>query len=420
MHVVYQLLSYLVFGTLMPLLLLHPKLREGIKRRLGLYDVSPFPPSRVEGQPRIWLHGASAGDLLALLPVIRELRALAPDATLIVSTMTNSGYAIAETKIREHVDAITYVPYDFPGSTRRAALAIRPDLLVLEYAELWPNLIHAVRRVGGRVALTNGRLSESLVSRYRLLNMVAGNQLAKLDLMMMREDVEAERALSLGAPKSRVRVTGNTKFDNLPAAPDPKAVDELRVALAPDDRKTIVAGSTHEGEERSILGAFKGVRDLDPTVRLVIAPRYVERAPKIIGLAKAEGFRAVTKSEGSTDADVVVVDTMGELSKIYGLATLVFVGGSLVPRGGQNILEPAGQGRPVLFGPYMMNFRDSVEVLLGRGGIQVQSADQLEKVMRELIGRPDELERLGSMAQTAVQKARGASRRNAELILDLQ
>ncbi|MEQ9498110.1 MAG: 3-deoxy-D-manno-octulosonic acid transferase [Deltaproteobacteria bacterium] len=427
MHLFYQLLSYVVFGALWPVLLLHPKIRRGIKRRLGFFDVPerPWPASRSVEGPRVWFHGASAGDLLALFPVVKQIRDARPDATLIVSTMTNSGYAIAETKLMPIVDAITYVPYDFPGSTRRTVEVLRPDVLVLEYAELWPNLIHACRRGGARVALTNGRLSESLVRRYRLLNAVAGNQLGKLDLMMMREPVEAERALALGAPPSRVKVTGNTKFDNLPQAPDDAAIDDLKQRLGVDDRHVLVAGSTHEGEEKSILGAFSGMREVDPTVRLFIAPRYIERASKIEALARAEGFTVALRSAADRDpkavaaADVLVLDTMGELSRVYGLATLVFVGGSFVPRGGQNILEPAGQGRPVLFGPYMMNFRDSVEILLGRGGIQVQTPAQLEKIGRELLSRPDEIERLGVMARTAVQKARGASAKNAEMILAL-
>src|SRR5688572_1648242 len=409
----------------MPVLWFHPKLRQGIRQRFGFYREGEIPP-RDPKKKRIWLHGASAGDLLALLPVIQELRSSAGDrATLIVSTMTNSGYAIGKDKIAALVDAVLFVPYDLPGATRRAARAIQPDLLVLEYAELWPNLIHAVKRSGARIALTNGRLSESLMKRYRLLNLLFGNQLAKLDLLLMREEREAERALSLGAPKSHVRVTGNTKFDNLVKLPDREKIRALGELLGADDRRILVAGSTHEGEERDILRAFRGMRSADPSVRLMIAPRYVERGTKIQHLAEHEGFtvalrsRAIDHPEETKRADVIVLDTMGELTLAYGLATLVFVGGSFVSRGGQNILEPAGQGRPVLFGPYMMNFRDSVEVLLGRGGIQVSTPAQLEKVAKELLARPAEIAQLGEMAKAAVVKVRGASARNAELLLSL-
>ena len=424
-HLIYQVASLLLFGTLMPILWFHPKLRQGIRQRFGLYRDGELPPLDPE-RKRIWLHGASAGDLLALLPVIQELRnLLGESAVLIVSTMTNSGHAIGRDKIAPMVDAVIFVPYDLPGATRRAARAIRPDLLVLEYAELWPNLIHAAKSAGAKIALTNGRLSESLVKRYRLLHALFGNQLAKIDLLLMREDREAERALLLGAARPHVKVTGNTKFDNLVKPPDPGKIEILRSQLGAGDRRILVAGSTHEGEERDILRAFRGMRGVDPMVRLIIAPRYVERASKIQHLAEHEGFasalrsRALDQPEETKRADVVVLDTMGELTTAYALATLVFVGGSFVPRGGQNILEPAGQGRPVLFGPYMMNFRDSVEVLLGRGGIQVKTPDQLEKVGRELLSRPEEIEHLGEMAKEAVKKARGASRRNAELLLEL-
>jgi 3-deoxy-D-manno-octulosonic-acid transferase len=424
-HLFYQIASWILFGALMPLLWFHPKLRQGIRQRFGFYRDGQVPP-RDPNKKRIWLHGASAGDLLALMPVIQELRALLGDrATLIVSTMTNSGHAIGRDKIASMVDAVLFVPYDLPGATRRAVRAIQPDLLVLEYAELWPNLIHAVKSSGARIALTNGRLSESLMKRYRMLNSLFGNQLAKIDLLLMREEREAERALTLGAPRNHVRVTGNTKFDNLVKQPDGDRIRALGELLGADGRRILVAGSTHEGEERDLLRAFRGMRDVDPSVRIIVAPRYVERAGKIQHLAEHEGFtvalrsRALEHPDETKRADVIVLDTMGELTLAYGLATLVFVGGSFVSRGGQNILEPAGQGRPVLFGPYMMNFRDSVEVLLGRGGIQVKTPDQLEKVGRELLSRPEEIEHLGEMAREAVKKARGASRRNAELLLEL-
>lgn len=424
MRLIYWLLSYVVLGALLPLLFIHPKLREGIKRRFGLYPERPWPPSRGAG-PRIWLHGASAGDLLALMPIITALRERSEDATLIVSTMTNSGFAIATGKLEPLVDGATFVPYDFVGSTRRAVRALQPDLLVLEYTEIWPNLIFAADDAGVAIAMTNGRFSESLVSRYRLFYALIGNPLRRMSLLLMREEVEAERALQLGAPPERVRVTGNTKFDNVVKGPDEAVVARLKDVLQIDDRAVFVAGSTHDGEERSIVDAFVTMRQVDPQLRLLIAPRYTERASRVAAIAASAGMQVVLRSEAEAHpervaaADVIVLDTIGELTAVYCLATLVFVGGSFVTRGGQNILEPAGQGRPVLFGPYMMNFRDSVEVLLGRGGIQVANRAQLEEVACDLLRRPDELARLGDMAREAVQKARGASVRNAEALLTL-
>jgi 3-deoxy-D-manno-octulosonic-acid transferase len=421
MHLIYRVLSYLLIGGLLPILLFHPKLRQGVRRRFGLYEEDSPWPAKKDGD-RIWLHGASAGDLIALLPIILEIRRISPGTTLVVSTMTNSGHAIAKDRLAPHVDGITYVPYDLPGSTRRAVEAIRPDLLVLEYTEIWPNLIDAARARGSRVAMTNGRISQEKLPRYRLLHHLIGNQLEKFDLLLMREEIEAERALLLGAPPGRVIVTGNTKFDNLSKGPTEEAIDVLRRALRAEGERIFVAGSTHEGEERDLFRCFKAMREIDPAMRMIVAPRYVERSPRVYALARAEGLTASARSEmrgSGAKPDVIVLDSMGELIAAYALASLVFVGGSFVRRGGQNILEPAGQGRPVLFGPNMVNFRDSVEVLLGRGGIQVQSPRQLERVARELLARPGELEQLGQMARSAVQKVRGASRRNAELLLDL-
>lgn len=426
MHLIYELLSYALIGALLPLWVLHPKLRDGIRRRLGLYGdlARPWPSGRGRA-PRIWLHGASAGDILALLPIVAELRRRAPEATLVVSAMTNSGHAIARDKLASLVDGITFLPYDLPGSTRRTLRAIQPELLVLEYTELWPNLIEAARRAGARIAMTNGRISEARLGRYRALYRLIGNPLAKLDLLLMREEVEANRALQLGASPDRVVVTGNTKFDNLARGAAPETVAALARAFGHGGEPLFVAGSTHEGEERDLFRSFRGMRAVEPRLRMLIAPRYLERTEKVLALARAEGLSAVRRSEaaGRLDAawrpDVMVLDTMGELVAAYALATLVFVGGSFVPRGGQNILEPAGQGRPVLFGPYMMNFRDSVEVLLTRGGIQVPSPAQLERIGRELLARPEELARLGEMARAAVNKVRGASARNAELLLSL-
>jgi 3-deoxy-D-manno-octulosonic-acid transferase len=413
----YHLLVWALIAVIWPLLLVHPKLRGGVGRRLGFYPKGFLAQS---GEPRIWLHGASAGDLLALAPVIAGLRRSLPGCTLIVSTFTNTGRLMAQERL-QHVDAITYVPYDLPGATRRAMSAIRPDLLVLEYTEIWPNLIRAAKRQGALVALTNGRFSPRSLTGYRWLFRAIGNPLRAIDLFLMREEVEAERALGLGAPLDRVWVTGNTKFDalllGLPAQVEPG----LRQAVGGTGAPLWIAGSTHEGEEDLLLGVFARLRATYPALRLCLAPRYVERSARVAALAKDRGFRTRLRTEGASGdpADVVVLDTIGELSQAYRLATLVFVGGSFTRRGGQNILEPAAAGKPVLFGPNMDNFYDSVQVLVGRGGIQVKDAEQLYRVVHELLARGDQLAELGEMAQKAIRSVRGASDRDVDQLLKL-
>lgn len=416
MHLVYVLASYLLFAAVLPALLFHRKLRHGIPARFGLYG-RRFDAGA--GRPRIWLHGASAGDLLSLQPMMREIRVRVPGACILVTTITNSGIEMARRKLTE-ADVVLYAPYDLPGATRRAVERLRPDLLVLEYTEIWPGLIRAANRAGVPIALTNGRFNPEKLSRYRLFFGAIGNPLRSIDCFLMRSDEEAERALALGAAPDRVWVTGNTKFDALVLETGAGRSEALRKEMGLDaGRRVFMAGSTHEGEEELILDVYRRLRVRYPDLQLVVAPRYLERAGRILALAAEAGLGVRLRSAGALagSAPVTVLDTIGELAAAYRLATVVFVGGSFVTRGGQNVLEPASQGKPVLFGPHMENFKDSVQVLQGRGGIQVAGPDALFKVADELLSRPDQLEELGRLARQSVSAIRGASARNVDHML---
>ena len=409
--------EYVVFWLILPLLLLHPRVRQGIRVRFGFYDPAPS----LRGGPRIWLHGASAGDVLGLVPIVKELKALRPDARIIVSAITDSGASMARQRLVAQglADLATFLPYDLPGACRRAIAALRPDVLVLEYTELWPQLIAAAYEAQVKLALTNGRLRPRNVPRYRILFRLAGNLLEKFDVLMMRAEDEAERALLLGAPRERVHVTGNTKFDALAVSVPEKEDASLRHALALGPERLWVCGSTHEGEESGLLRVFAVLQKEHPDLRLLIAPRYIERAQRVLGLARSLGLRARLRSEPGGPEPVIVLDTIGELVRAYQLATVVFVGGSFGRRGGQNILEPAACGKPVLFGPRMENFQDSVQVLVGRGGLQVKDPVALLRLMRDLLARPEEIRKLGELAREAVSSVRGASARDARLIAEL-
>lgn len=412
-------LTYLLFWLALPVLLFHPKLRHGLRERLGLHRHDW--PGAAADAPRIWLHGASAGDIGALMPLVRELHARRPELQIIVSTITNSGRAMLERQ-RDGIAAITYAPYDLPGAVRRTLARIRPLALVLEVTELWPQLIGAAHRRGVAVVMHNGRLAAPRLGRYRLLFRFTGNLLQQLRLLLMRDDTEAERALSLGAAPERVHVTGNTKFDNLDAGPSSDQVDALRRATGFTNSARIwVAGSTHDGEDERLLDVFERVRAQLPDLRMVIAPRYVDRSGRILASARGRGLvahrRTTAPEEPLRNPDLMVLDTIGELFAAYALADLVFVGGSFVPRGGHNILEPASLGKPVLFGPHMQNVQDSVHVLLGRGGIQVANAEQLAQAVRDLVADRSACQSLGAIARERVMAVRGAAARNAELIL---
>jgi 3-deoxy-D-manno-octulosonic-acid transferase len=417
-HLLYAIASYLIFVLGLPVLLTHPKLRDGVLARLGFYRDLP----RGGGEPRIWLHGASAGDLLSLQPMMRELKARLPGCCIIVTTITNSGLAMAGKKLRDVADVVVYAPYDLPGATRRAVAALRPDLLVLEYTEIWPNLIRSAQLAGVKIALTNGRFDPEKLPKYRLFFGAVGNPLRRIDCFLMRSDEEAGRALARGAAPDRVWVTGNTKFDALVFDGHTGNEDALRAEMGLDGGGPIfMAGSTHEGEEETLLAVFARLAASHPGLRMVVAPRYVERAGKIAALAGEAGLSVRLRSGGASAgrAQVCILDTIGELAVAYRLATVVFVGGSFVTRGGQNVLEPAAQGCPVLFGPHMENFKDSVQVLQGRGGIQVASPAQLFKVTDELLRRPDLVKELGTMARRAVSTIRGASARNVDHLLSI-
>jgi 3-deoxy-D-manno-octulosonic-acid transferase len=418
MRLIYVVLSYVVFGLALPVLCLHRKTRDGLRQRLGFFRPGELPDG---GEPRIWLHGASAGDLLALAPMIDRLRARFPTAKIILSTITNTGYLMARERLKDQIDAVVYAPWDLWGATRRAVRAIRPSLLVLEYTEIWPNLIRAAHLSGARIALTNGRFSPAHLGRYRALFAIAGNPMGDIDLFLMREEDEAERVLSLGADRSRVKVTGNTKFDALVPLQEAEEDHALRKSFnLPPSARVWIAGSTHEGEEPLLLDVYRRLLRDFPDLRLVIAPRYIDRAERLLALAREADLNAGLRSKGNPEGGrVVVLDSIGELARAYRLATLVFVGGSFTTRGGQNILEPAAQGRPVLFGPHMENFRDSVQVLVGRGGIQVNDADHLHRVVSELLSQPEELKSLGALAQGAVRQVSGASARNVDCLVAL-
>jgi 3-deoxy-D-manno-octulosonic-acid transferase len=414
MYLLYSMLVHLVFVVLLPVLLVHPKLKEGFWRRLGVYR--PGWPGLLG--PVVWMHGASAGDLLSLEPVVLELKRQKPDCSVLLTTVTNSGMRLLE-KGLAGVNTYGYAPYDLPWATARAIKKIKPDVLVLEYAEVWPALIHQAAKHKVRIMISNGRFNERSLGRYRWLYRVIGNPLKKVDLLCMREDVEKEHALFIGAPPAHVRVTGNTKFDRLTRENGSQRSD-LRCALGlEEDALVWVAGSTHEGEEAGLLDVFVRLRKIHPELRLIIAPRYVERAENVAALARRRGLSTAMRSQGVNQEAVILLDTLGELVDVYSLARVAFVGGSFTSRGGQNILEPAACGKPVLYGPRMENFADSVRVLDGQGGIQVLDEQALEKVLGELLSQPDKCQHLGSMAKEAVRSVQGASRADVAAIFEL-
>jgi 3-deoxy-D-manno-octulosonic-acid transferase len=380
----------------------------------------------VDGEESIWIHAVSVGEALAARALAGELKKRYPALRLFVSTTTVAGQQVAAHDIGE-ADAVFYFPLDFPFIVRRTLRLVNPRLFIMVETEIWPNLLRACRRAGVKTVVVNGRISPRSYPRYRLVRPLFGRVLADIDRFCMQSRESADRLIDLGADATRVTVTGNLKFDALRAAgvaPDRGKPRVLRFFSVPEGRPVVIAGSTMAGEEMVVLRAFERVRASAPSALLVIAPRHPQRFDEVERLARDEGFRTARRSALTIDedpqADVVVLDTIGELAELYRVGTVVFVGGSLVPTGGHNILEPAAFGRPILFGPHMQNFKEiAATFLAGRAAIEVRDEWELETAFRDLLGDAARRNALGRAAQAIVDGNHGARDRTLEAIAAL-
>ena len=311
--------------------------------------------------------------MLAARPLVDDLRARYPGFRLFVSTTTVAGQQLARRQLPQ-ADAVFYFPIDFAWVVRRVLDRVKPRLLVLLEGEIWPHVLRECRRRGVRTAIVNGRVSARSFPRYRLLAPLMRHVLADVDAFCMQSDEGARRITLMGADPARVIVTGSLKFDAVhvpaPSAQGRPRERVLRFFRLAASRPVVVAGSTMRGEERPVLQAFRRIKATQPSALLILAPRHTDRFTEVMHIARGEGFATARRTELAIDAepraDVVVLDTIGELAQVYQLATVAFVGGSLVPTGGHNILEPAVYGRPVVFGPSMTNFAEIAEMFLAK------------------------------------------------------
>jgi len=416
----------LIYATLLAAcspLLLYRSLRSGKYREGWGEKFLGKAPHRIGDRPCVWFHAVSVGEVLLLKPVLEELARRRPGWEAVISTTTRSGLAMAR---RSYPDLVTfYAPLDFSWATRRAVSRIRPTVLALVELELWPNLVQATKESGARVAIVNGRLSQRSHKGYRRLRGPLGPTLRRLDTVAAQNDEYADRFVDLGVPRSRVRVTGSVKFDGLESDRSNAKTLALRKALGLSPTELVfVAGSTMEGEEEAALAAYRQARTAYPQLRLVLVPRHPERFDSVASWLEAQGMRVLRRSEGPAPTilmtrtprqapPVILVDTLGELSAVWGLADVAFVGGSLKPgRGGQNMMEPAAFGAAVLFGPHTSNFREVVEQLLTRGGArQVADARGLAEALMADLDDPESAANRGTVARDYVLAQDGASGR---------
>jgi 3-deoxy-D-manno-octulosonic-acid transferase len=371
--------------------------------------------------PSVWIHAVSVGEVLTARILVAPIKERFPSHRLFVSTTTATGRAVAERSVKG-ADGLFFAPFDWPAPVRKALDRVRPALLVLVETEIWPNLIHETHRRGVRVAIVNGRISPRSFGRYRAMRGLLRRVLAEVDLFLMQSEPHAERARQIGAPPGRVRALGNLKYDALGDARPPAELGRL-LGEGRDGRPLWVAGSTVAGEEPMVLAAFRDVRARVPGTRLLIAPRHPERFGEVAALVEAAGLRAERRSAlGSAgwQGDVLVLDTLGELARVYALATVVFVGGSLVSAGGHNVLEAAAAARPVVVGPHMENFQEIADEFQAEGALRVVlSADELGREVAGLLADPGRRAALGGAARAIVDRNRGALARTVDALAEL-
>lgn len=412
---IYNSVSFLI----LPIILLFLALRQlkgkhlrGWKERLGI-----LPTTR----SCIWCHSVSVGEVMAVKPIIERLHSLESELPIILTTTTTTGMETAQ-KHLSSLAKLHFFPFDLFIFPLIAIIRLKPAVLCLVETEIWPNLIFWARLMRVPIVLVNGRISDKSVYALRAMRYFFAPFIRQLYLLMQSEQ-DAERIKACGG--INVQVLGNTKFDQVLIIKNTARLENLRAILGIKEKEEIfLAGSTHPGEEERVLRAFWEVRLSHPDIRLIIAPRHPERIQQVESLLSKQGFTYIRRSalpKANLDPHtVIIVDTVGELSTLYGLSTVCFVGGSLVPKGGHNILEPLAWGKPVLFGPYMNNFRD-ISQLVEREevGIVVRNEKELAEKIKFLLDNPTLREEIGRKAEALMKRMQGAGDKYAQFINDL-
>jgi len=402
---------------------------ESFLPRLGLQlPEGPLP----QGSPRLWLHGVSVGEIQAAIPLVAELQTLLPRAAFIISTGTETGQMLARKHFYPQGALVCYFPLDIPWAVRRYLDYLRPQVFVGLESEIWPNFLSQAHQRGLRLALVNARLSDKSLRRFMKYKRYLYGIFNLYDIVAAGSLPDYQRFQRLGISPARLHLTGNLKYDRLLQGRDESRLQEFRGFLQGTDTDPGRAGgpvwlaaSTHPGEEELVADAFQALLNPYPALRLVLAPRHPQRAPDLARLLSRRGLNCqlwtgLKSGQATRTSPVVIIDTIGDLFTLYGAADVAFVGGSLVPHGGQNILEPAAWGRVPIYGPNLQNFLWAKQIIEEAGaGIVVRDAASLARAVRHLLDQPGKREEMGRRAQAALVPHQGAARRQAELIAAL-
>ena len=449
MYFLYSIFLSLAFLALLPYFLYqafcNKKYLNNFRERLGVLPEALQSDTR----PTIWIHAVSVGETLAAHPLVNELRERFPDHRLIFSTTTATGQAVARSRISE-VDGVCYYPFDWRFSVRKALNTIQPNAVVLMESELWPNFLRECNARQIPVVVANGRVSDRSFRRSQKFAFWFRRMTSNVTRFLMQSEADARRMQALGATPEQTFVSGNIKYD-IGKAKDAATVDAkarlIEADFALSRAPLIVAGSSCDGEEELILAAFTELRKEIEDVRLLIAPRHPERFDAVAKLLDSSRFKSVRRSayvqqvemasvgplnarpagkDRAPSADIILLDSLGELASLYRFASVVFVGGSLVPKGGHNILEPALDAKPIIVGPHMENFREiAAEFVRHDAVVQLQGANDNELIaalraaMLELLIDSERAQTLGENARTTVEANRGATAKTVAVIADL-
>jgi 3-deoxy-D-manno-octulosonic-acid transferase len=396
----------------------HNKYSKGLAERLGRL------PSRLqlpkEQDPVIWVHAVSVGEVLAVAGLVEELQRRFPQHRIFISTTTDTGQALARKRFGEA--RVFYFPMDFAFAIRPYLRALRPRMLVIAETEFWPNFLRLAHASGGRIAVVNARISDRSWPSYRRFRGLLRRSLVNVDLFLAQTPEDAARLQDIGAAPERVRITGNLKFD-VPAPAPPAIVESVRKSIAATGAgPVLVCGSTVEGEESLLLKAFENLLVQHPRTVMILAPRHPERFATVAALLEQMSVRFLRRSlwnGESLSSGVLLLDTIGELAALYALADIAFVGGSLVPRGGHNIIEPAQHGVATVVGNHTENFRDIVSLFESRNAVRIVGPAELPLVLLELLANDEERRALGKRAADTMRSQIGATARTAGELQEL-
>jgi 3-deoxy-D-manno-octulosonic-acid transferase len=422
----YQLLGWLTFIATFPFLLLYIVLtgryQKGLAQRLGSVDI---PEKSVSRSLRIWLHGASVGEVLLAKTLIKELAESFPEAFFILSTVTEQGMDVAHDQLGDEVLCI-YAPLDLAGIVGRVINKIKPSIYICLETELWPALLLKARKTGIKLVLLNGRMTERSFSRYQKARRLMTDVLSCFSIISVIQPGDARRFISLGAEPERIRVNGNAKYDQQADSLAQETEETYRAWLnIKKDQPLFVAGSTHTGEEEMLLTVFQDLKMASGMQEMIwlVAPRHLSRLAEVEKLLQDRNIVFERLSQIKSTArktDVVLVDLMGDLAGLYSVATYIFCGGSLVDRGGHNIMEAAVFGKPVFYGPCMKDFQDAADLLESVGaGFPVSKPAELTESILYFMDHPEEYAAAGKLARDIVSAQQGSARKQVQLVREL-